>query len=441
MNAKYQRVAALAIFVLVFWNNAFSQSEVGRSDGTSRSSSARSSILKDIPVSSTLDTTIVRYPGFIGEFVPYTGTIYGGWGWPSGDSLQSAFKFGIIGVENSPNADGYSFQRSVVNSCTIWNTNKVYGVIEPPRSNGSGGVINQPADTSLFEPFANLPGMIQGAHRFSELSKIYPQISGIIIDDFGGAFLNGWITPAQLQEIREALQGKGLDANGNIVDTSQATTPDLKLYIVYYRGQSLGQSLNNSIDGMELWMPDQNASYTNLNGYVDSVKQAYPGKGIIVGVYINSGVVSTPESIRYMIRNSIDLYDQGEINGVSLFTGQWLIQQMITQARWDSLAIPPMLDSLYYPYLGEVTGKVVDGSGNPISHARVTVNRLTGTKTQLVTRRITSSIGQFSFGGWASNNGSLYQVEVAKPPYRPNKFEVKLQPGVRVLLPDVMMTQ
>jgi hypothetical protein len=377
--------------------------------------------------------------GFIGLWTNYNGTIYGGWGWPAGAPLQTSFNFGINGVVSVANLDGYSFQANLVNNCTIWNTNQVYGILEPPT--GHDAAVNQPADTVLLQPFAQTPGMIQGAHRFSDLSKTYPQIAGVIIDDFGGSF-ESTITSTQLKHIRDALHGRLVDACGNIVAGSPATSPNLELFVVYYQSYPLKyRELDTLVDGIVLFIDnDQDANYIHLERYIATFKQDYPGKDIILGVDISTE--RNPTSIRHLLENSIELYDRGELDGVMLFWGWFLVRQGITQSRWDSLAIPPLLDSLYYPYLGEVTETVVDAkTGRPIADAMITVYRVTGTKTQLVTRRITSSIGQFSFGGWASNNGSLYQVEVAKPPYQPNKFEVKLQPGVRVLLPDVMMTQ
>ena len=395
-------------------------------------------------VSPTSSTPVTQnIPGFIGLYHNSTGTIYGGWGWPSGELIQTAFNFGINAVISQAQYYGYTFQTNLVDNCTVWNTNKVYGILRPPSE---GGVVNQPGDTSALQPFAQSPGMIQGAHRFSELSKEYPQISGIIIDDFFENFQEGKITLAQLQQIREALEGKTLDGNGNVEDTSQATTPNLKLYVVVYEDQ-LGissQSVVNSIDGVNLWMHHQNENYTNLDQYISTVKQNYPSKRIIVGVYFkNSLEQMTPVGIKYLIQNSIDMYDQGEINGVLLFSAPWLTQQYITQQLWDSLAIPPFLDSLYYPNLGEATGTVIDAhTGNPVANALVTVQRLTGKYIQLVSRKFTSDGGEYSFGGWAGkNSGSSYEVAVAKAPYQPRTFDVELQPGMQIVLPEIQLKQ
>ncbi len=380
-------------------------------------------------------------PGFIGLWTTYNGTIYGGWGWPSGELLQSAFNFGINGIVNVANLDGYSFQANLSNNCTLWNTNQVFGIIWPPV--GHDAAVNQPGDTLTLQPFAQTPGMIQGAHRISELSKVYPQITGIIIDDFGGSYLqNNGITATQLLEIRDALHGQSLDASGGIVPGSPATTPNLKLYVVDYESQPLADlSISGLIDGVVLYVDnDQNTNYVNLDQYVNAVELTYPGKGIMVGVDISTG--RNPDGIKNMIQHSVNLYSRGYINGVLLFNGWFLTRQGITEQRWDSLAIPPLLDSLYYPNLGEADGTVIDSiTGNPVANALVTVRRVTGTNTQLVTRKFTSNIGEFNFGGWAGNGSSVYEIEVSKSPYVPRTLDAELQPGMRIVLPEVRLTQ
>ena len=389
------------------------------------------------------DPVTQKIPGFIGLYHNSTGTIYGGWGWPSGELIQTAFNFGENAVISQAEYYGYAFQTNLVDNCTIWNTNKVYGILRPPTESG---VVNQSGDTLLLQPFAQLPGMIQGAHRFSELSKLYPQISGVIIDDFFENYQDGKITLTDLQEIRGALEGKTLDGSGNVEDTSQATTPNLKLYIVVYEDQLgiVDQSVVNSIDGVNLWMHHQNENYTNFVEYLSTVKQTYPGKGIIVGVYLkNSLEQMTPKSVHYMLKSSIDMYNEGSINGVLVFSAPWLTQQYISPQRWDSLAIPPLLDSLYYPHLGEAAGTVTDArTGKPISGAIVTVQRASGKTQLIVTRKSTQSSGEYDFGAWVGESSPIvYEIEVEKASYKPETIDVELQPGEKILLPDIQLKQ
>jgi hypothetical protein len=384
-----------------------------------------------------------KVPGFIGLYHNSTGTVYSGWGLNNGELIQTAFDFGINGIISQAQYYGYTFQDNLIDNCTVWNTNKIYGILRPPTE---GGVVNQPGDTLLLQPYAESPGMIQAAHRFSELSKEYPQISGVIIDDFYENFLKNDITINDLQDIRDALQGKTVDSKGNVDHSSQATTLNLKLYIVVYEDQLniVNQSVIGSIDGVNLWMHLQNENYKSLTSYISTINQTYPGKHIIVGVYIKSSREQmTPESVHYMLQTSIDMYNEGSINGVLIFSAPWLTQQYISAERWDSLAIPPLLDSLYYPHLGEASGTVTDArTGKPISDAIVTVRRASGTTQLIVTRKSTQSSGEYDFGAWVGTSSPIvYEIEAEKASYKPETIDVELQPGEKILLPDIQLKQ
>ncbi len=384
-----------------------------------------------------------KVPGFIGLYHNSTGTVYGGWGLNNGELIQTAFDFGINGIISQAEYYGYTFQDNLIENCTVWNTNKIYGILRPPTE---GGVVDQPGDTLLLQPFAQSPGMIQAAHRFSELSEEYPQISGVIIDDFYENFLKNDITINDLQDIKDALLGKAIDSKGNVDHSSEATTPNLKLYIVVYEDQLniVNHSVADSVDGVNLWMHSQNENYKSLQSYLSTINQIYPGKHIIVGVYIkNSREEMTPESVHYMLQTSIDLYNQGSITGVFIFSAPWLTQQYISAGRWDSLAIPPLLDSLYYPYLGEASGRVMDSkAGVPISGAVVTVRRASGGNQLLVTRKSTGSSGEYDFGAWSGNGSPIvYEIEADKTPYKPGSIDVELQPGENIVLPDIQLKQ
>jgi hypothetical protein len=56
---------------------------------------------------------------------------------------------------------------------------------------GDGKVVNNPNDRDTWNPPASGAGMIQAASHWSAMSKAYPQIAGIIIDDFIGHYYAG----------------------------------------------------------------------------------------------------------------------------------------------------------------------------------------------------------------------------------------------------------
>ncbi len=181
----------------------------------------------------TAQTTTPKFQGLLGMYHPVKGTAYGGFGWKEGELMQHAFDFGQNAILVKGSHLGYTFEENINNSCREWDVNKIYGIILPPTEFGA---VNQPKDSDIWKPFEKNPGMIQAAHRFSELSKRCPQISGVIIDDFFNDFPKD-MSLADLRALKDALMGKRIDENGKVDSSSPVTTPDLKLYIVVYERQ------------------------------------------------------------------------------------------------------------------------------------------------------------------------------------------------------------
>ena len=159
------------------------------------------------------------------------GHVFAGENVPESTSVQEAYQSGAYGIVNCTSYSGYPFADEVKLCCETWKVNKVYGIILCPTE---GGVVNNTADTSLWVPGSSSYGMIQAMHRFSELSKIYPQIEGVILDDYFGNY-PGNINATQMKAIKNALLGKHVDSSGNVDSMSVSTTPNLKFCICIYR--------------------------------------------------------------------------------------------------------------------------------------------------------------------------------------------------------------
>jgi len=382
-----------------------------------------------------------RIQGFIGSYHPYKGVIYGGFGWKDGELLQKAFNFGENAIISRNKYSKYTFKENVINDCVKWNVNKVYGSLAGVSEKGA---VNQPGDTLLCEPVTNFPGMIQGAHRFSELSKIYPQVRGIILDDFYSNYPKT-LSLKELREIKDALLGKRMDTNGNVDHYSKATTPNLKLYIVVYTVPPQMYHINPEvlrlIDGVSLWMANQNKSYKKFDSYIKIIKKNYPGKTIFPGIYVynNKSKFLSPESIRYLANRTIDLYNKGEVNGLLVFSPVWFSKGIISKDEWMKLALPRFLDSVYYPYLGEAEGKVTDKrTGKPIDNLIVTVSRNINKKNKIVAKKLTNNLGEYNFGAWAGkNNSGIYEIRFSKHLYKLKTIYVKLVAGHEVVLPEI----
>lgn len=377
-----------------------------------------------------------KFKGFLGTYHPYNGTAYGGPGWKEGELMQHAFSFGQNAILVKGSHLKYTFEENINNSCREWDVNRVYGILLPPSEFGA---VNQPKDSDIWKPFEKTPGMIQGAHRFSELSKRCPQIAGVIIDDFFNDFPKD-MSLQDLRALKDALIGKRIDENGNVDASSPATTPGLKLYIVVYEhhlDSKVDPQVLDLLDGVCFWMWKQTENYKNFDDYMQTVNRLYPNKEVIAGAYVrHSRQVPVAQSVHHIMERAIDLYAKGKVNGLLIFSAIWLSREECTRERWDELALPQLLGRIYYPFLGEGAGRVVDAkTKKPIRNALVSVNRLVNGKLLPMTRKLTDERGEYHFGGWAGNNSKErvdYEIRIQNGSFKPVTMRVRLRANQRV---------
>ena len=392
--------------------------------------------------SGIAQTTVpAKFNGFLGTYHPVNGTAYGGTGWKEGDLIQHAFNFGQNAILVKRSHAGYTFEQNINNSCSEWDVNKVYGILLPPSE---FGVFNQPKDSEILRPFEKEPGMIQGMHRFSELSKRCPQIDGVIIDDLYNDFPKK-ITVDDLRDLKAALSGKQIDERGKVDHTSPATTPHLKLYFVVYEHHlniTPPKEVLDLIDGVCFWMWKQSEHYRNFDEYIKAVRRLYPVKDIIAGVYVrHSRETPTVTSVHHIMERAIDMYSKGEINGLLIFSAVWLAQKDLARERWDELALPEFLGRNYYACLGEGTGRVIDAkTKRPIPNALVTVNRVVKGKSLNTTRKFTNERGEYRFGGWTGRTSKehvSYALKIEGTSFKPKTINVKLRAGESLRMADI----
>ena len=383
-----------------------------------------------------------KFKGFLGTYHPVNGTAYGGWGWKDGELIQHAFNFGQNAILIKGSHLKYTFEENINNSCREWDVNKVYGIQLPPSEFGA---VNQPKDSDLWKPFEKNPGMIQGAHRFSELSKRCPQIEGVIIDDFFNDFGKA-MTLKDLRSLKDALLGKRIDENGNVDSSSPATTPNLKLYIVVYEhhlGLKVDPEALALLDGVCFWMWKQSENYKNFDDYLETVQRSYPNRDVIAGVYVQHSLeVPTVQSVHHIIERSIDHYAKGNINGLLIFSAVWLSREDYRAKPWNELALPELLNRAYYRFLGEGSGRVIDAkTKKPIRNALVSVARRVDGKLLATTRKLTDERGEYHFGGWAGNGKPVnYEVRIDSETYRPRTMRVRLRAGESIKFADARLS-
>ena len=228
------------------------------------------------------------------------------------------------------------------------------------------------------------------------------------------------LTLQNMKDIKAALLGHAVDPLTGAVDySSPAKTPHLKLFICWYTmetakyGWVKDDGLLQVIDGVNLWIWDQTTPTPGYTAEVAKVRAVIgPDTEMMAAAYLlNSGPCKdwcNIDGFDSILKESIELYDEGQLVGMYLFAGGMLAagfcdgSACMNQTEWDKWALPAKLQAEYYPYLGEGEVVVSDAStGKPIAGAAVHVTYGGGA---FVSRKLTSSSGLMKFGGWAGKS-------------------------------------
>jgi hypothetical protein len=396
----------------------------------------------------------IKRQGCIGLYHPFKGKVYAGTGINEDEDLYRAYLFGVNGILNSPSYGEYPFKENIEKHCQEFDTNLVYGIILPPSERG---VVNNPNDTKLWEP-ASPPGMIQAASRFSKLSSIFPQIRGVIIDDFWANYYANTITLEDMINIKGALSGKKMKLDGTVDPESPTTTPDLQMFIVTYGGEisSPDKNIIDMIDGVNFWLYNQEDSFSNFDRYLSALKTNYPRKELITGIYIHNGDYGdmSNKSISYLIDKGLQLHENGLSPGILLFAGHWLVKNYISQERSQQIRLSDIFYSEYYPYLGEINCQVMDNeTSEPLQGVKIKIYSTAAEKTtdeqgmflySKMARKITAAEkttngqGMFRFSGYAGRSGGIsYSFIAEKEGYDPYKGSFTLLANKTINLPSI----
>jgi hypothetical protein len=226
------------------------------------------------------------------------------------------------------------------------------------------------------------------------------------------------LTLADMKDIKAALLGHTVDLATGLVDhSSPAKTPHLKLFICWYThetgnyGWVKDDGLLSVVDGINLWIWGQTTATPHYTAEVARAREVIgPHTEMMAAAYLlNSGPCDHWCNIAgfdSILNESIQLYDAGSLVGMYLFAGGMLARSYcdgdscMNQTEWNKWALPAKLNAQYYPFLGQGEVSVVDAATGAALQG-VAVHVTYGAADAFVTRKVTPSSGDISFGGWA----------------------------------------
>jgi len=162
------------------------------------------------------------------------------------------------------------------------------------------------------------------ALNLSKISLKYGNIDGGIIDDLSSTYISqGKMGPEQLAEVHRSLK---------------AHNPRLKLYSVIYSA-NLDLDLvpyAPYMDILTLWVWENTRDLLELENYVRRCRKKFPGKPILVGLYLRDYPTSQAmpmDLLKFEFEKSAKLLDRGEIDGFVILGG-FLLDKHPEQAKW-----------------------------------------------------------------------------------------------------------
>ena len=278
------------------------------------------------------------------------------------------------------------------------------------------------------------------------------------------------ITLDEMREIKGALQGRRLFANGTVDWASPATTPHLRLFVVIYNrlvpsflaagllnesvpppergsgGSPLG-SAAPIVDGVSLWIegPSQNAEHANLTRFVRALRvatdalrlaAALPPLALTAGGYLahsRTGVLP-PGPFEDLLRQAVAMYAAPAtfaLEGFYLFAGGTISSFNATE--WAEWNLPGMLDAQYSAHVGHACVALRYADGTPPPGRAFDVRF--GDDAVFVARTQTDARGTACFGGYADGRArhtvriaGVAPFSVALAPRRALAYAVDLGP-------------
>ncbi|MEM2960700.1 MAG: hypothetical protein QXU67_03755 [Candidatus Bathyarchaeia archaeon] len=162
------------------------------------------------------------------------------------------------------------------------------------------------------------------ALNISKLSQKYKNITGGIIDDFVGTFIQTGGKPEDLKEIYFALKeyNPSLQLYG-VIYTHEFDLPILKEYLPY-------------IDIVNIWVWKNTENLKNLESYIARCPEVFPGKPVLLGLYLYDYPTKQPmprDLLEFEFNKAIQYVKEEKIIGFSIL-GSNFIDHFPENANW-----------------------------------------------------------------------------------------------------------
>lgn len=147
------------------------------------------------------------------------------------------------------------------------------------------------------------------AENVARLSTRFKNITGAFFDDALGRIKKGDYGPEEFGQIRELIR---------------EINPDLKMWTVVYTHEfgdaDLWRAISPHVDVVSLWVWNS-TDLVNLREYVKGYREIFPGKPVIMGVYLRDYAIPAPvpvERVTGQMEVIADLMGRNELAGYSV---------------------------------------------------------------------------------------------------------------------------
>lgn len=161
----------------------------------------------------------------------------------------------------------------------------------------------------VCKPKSDLVTVRTEGENVARLARQFPNVTGVYCDDLLGLMKSSGYGPKEFGNIRSAIR----DLN-----------PDLKLWTVVYTHEfdevDFWTGMRPHIDVVTLWIW-KSEDIVHMPQYVDQCQKLFPGKPIVMGVYLRDYTKVAPipvDQVKRQMEGIADLVEQEKLSGYSI---------------------------------------------------------------------------------------------------------------------------